>query len=114
MKMKLSDLAGKVITIKSDHKEAKRCYENNLKTKRGVSMVITRPPYTKEVFQPEVNCIENAWTKVEIACKKKARESRPDPFGDPGEREQHPRPNGGGSECRGPTYPPEGEGTTPN
>jgi len=28
MKMKLPDLAGKVITIKSDQKEAKRCYEN--------------------------------------------------------------------------------------
>ena len=36
MTMKLPDLAGKVITIKSDQKEAKRCYENNLKTKRGI------------------------------------------------------------------------------
>ena len=35
MKMKLPDLAGKVITIKSFQKEAKRCYENSLKTKRG-------------------------------------------------------------------------------
>jgi len=35
MKMKLPDLAGKVIAIKSDQKEAKRCYENNLKTKSG-------------------------------------------------------------------------------
>jgi len=43
MKMKLPDLAGKVITIKSDQKEAKRCYENNLKTKKGVFMVTTRP-----------------------------------------------------------------------
>ncbi|XP_068475136.1 uncharacterized protein [Phaseolus vulgaris] len=33
MKMKLPDLTGKVITIKSDQKEAKRCYENNLKTR---------------------------------------------------------------------------------
>jgi len=33
MKIKLPDLAGKVITIKSDQKEAKRCYENNLKTR---------------------------------------------------------------------------------
>jgi len=60
MKMKLPDLAGKVITIKSDWKEAKRCYENNLKTKRGVFMVTTRPPYIKEVPQPEVSCIETA------------------------------------------------------
>jgi len=37
--MKLPDLTGKVITIKYDQKEAKRCYENSLKTMRGVSMV---------------------------------------------------------------------------
>jgi len=41
MKMKLPDLAGKVITIKSDQKETKRYYENSLKTKRGVFMVTT-------------------------------------------------------------------------
>ena len=44
MKMKFPDLGGKVITIKSDQKEAKRCYENNLKTKRGVFMVTTVEP----------------------------------------------------------------------
>ncbi|XP_068504607.1 uncharacterized protein [Phaseolus vulgaris] len=44
MKMKLPGLGGKLITIKSDQKEAKRCYENNLKTKRGVFMVTTRAP----------------------------------------------------------------------
>ncbi|XP_068486570.1 uncharacterized protein [Phaseolus vulgaris] len=33
MKMKLPDLTGKVITIKSDQKEAKRCYENSLKAR---------------------------------------------------------------------------------
>ena len=33
MKMKLPSLEGTVITIKSDQKEAKKCYENNLKTK---------------------------------------------------------------------------------
>jgi len=49
MKMKLPDLVGKVITIKSDQKEAKRCYENNLKTKKGAFMVTTRPPYTEKV-----------------------------------------------------------------
>jgi len=87
MNMKLPDLAGKVITIKSDQKEAKKCYENNLKTKRGVFMVTTRPPYTEEVAQPEVNCTETAWIKAEIARRKIAQESRHDPFGDPGERE---------------------------
>ena len=50
MKMKLPDLGGKVITIKSDQKEAKRCYENSLKTKKiGVFMVTTRAPEKKEV-----------------------------------------------------------------
>jgi len=44
MKMKLPSLERTVITIKFDQKEAKRCYENNLKTKRGVFAVTTRPP----------------------------------------------------------------------
>ena len=44
MKMKLPSLGGVVITIKSDQKEAKRCYKNSLKTKRGVFSVTTRPP----------------------------------------------------------------------
>jgi len=44
MKMKLPDLSGKVIVIKSDQEEARKCYENNLKTKRGVFMVYERPP----------------------------------------------------------------------
>ena len=44
MKMKLPDLSGKVIVIKSDQEEARKCYENSLKTKRGVVMVIERPP----------------------------------------------------------------------
>jgi len=34
--MKLPSLEGTVITIKSDQKEAKKCYENSFKTKRGV------------------------------------------------------------------------------
>jgi len=43
MKMKLPDLGGKVIVIKSDQEEARKCYENSLKTRRGVVMVIERP-----------------------------------------------------------------------
>ena len=39
MKMKLPDLSGKVIVIKSDQEEVRKCYENSLKTKRGVVMV---------------------------------------------------------------------------
>ena len=44
MKMKLPSLEGVVITLKSDQKEGKRCYENKLKTKRGVCAVTTQPP----------------------------------------------------------------------
>jgi len=40
MKMKLPDLSGEVIVIRSDQEEARKCYENSLKTKRGVVMVI--------------------------------------------------------------------------
>jgi len=41
MKMKLPSLEGTVITIKSNKKKAKKCYENSLKTKRGVFAVTT-------------------------------------------------------------------------
>ena len=44
MKMKLPDLSDKVIVIKSYQEEARKCYENSLKTKRGVFMVFERPP----------------------------------------------------------------------
>ena len=78
--MKLPDLIGKVITIKSDQKEAQRCHENNLKTRRGISMVTSGPPYTEKVPLPEVS-----------------RGTKSDLFGNPGKRkigEQHPHPNG--------------------
>ena len=44
MKMKLPDLSGQVIVIRSDQEEARKCYENSLKMKRGVFMVYERPP----------------------------------------------------------------------
>jgi len=44
MKLKLPDLSGKVITVKSDQKEANKCYENSLKTRRGIFMVVEHPP----------------------------------------------------------------------
>ena len=87
MKMKLSDLAGKVITIKSDQKKAKRCYENNLKMKRGVFMVTTRLLHSEDVAQPEINHIEITQAEAEIACARIAREGRVEPVGDAGERE---------------------------
>ena len=54
MKMKLLDLGGTVITIKSDQKKAKRCYENSLKTKRGVFTVTTRSPSEEGVACAEI------------------------------------------------------------
>ena len=44
MKMNLPDLSGQVILIRSDQEEARKCYENSLKTKRGVFMVFEHPP----------------------------------------------------------------------
>jgi len=70
VKMKLPSLEGIVITIKSDQKEAKKCYENNLKTKRGVFVVTTQPPREEEVARAEM-----------------ARERRPEPAKDVLERE---------------------------
>jgi len=54
MKMKLPDLTGKVIVIKSDQEEARKCYENSLKTKRGVFMVLEQTPlsYTPMELEP--------------------------------------------------------------
>jgi len=70
IKMKLPDLGGMVITIKSDQKEAKRCYENNLKTKRGVFTATTRSPSEEGVARAEIT-----------------RERRPEPARDVLERE---------------------------
>ena len=44
MKLKLPSMEGVVITIKSDQKEARRCYENNLKQRRNVCHVTSPPP----------------------------------------------------------------------
>jgi len=82
MKIKLPDLTGKVITIKSDQKEAKRCYENNLKTRRGVSMVANGPPYTERVPLPKVSRPKPSGTVAEIT-----RRTKSDLFGNSGERE---------------------------
>jgi len=62
MKMKLHSLEGIVITIKSDQKEAKKCYENSLKMKRGVFVVTTQPPKEEGVTRAKI-----------------ARERRPEP-----------------------------------
>jgi len=43
-KVKLPSMEGVVITIRSDQKETKKCYENSLKNKRSVSYITTTPP----------------------------------------------------------------------
>jgi len=71
MKMKLPDLSGKVIVIKSDQEEARKCYENSLKTKRGVVMVLERPHISdtpKEVDPlEEATPAESTPTKASLA-----------------------------------------------
>ena len=53
MKMKLPDLSDKVIVIKFDQEEARKCYENSLKTKRGVFMVLERSPVSDTPMEVE-------------------------------------------------------------
>jgi len=54
MKMKLPSLESTVITVKSDQTEAKKCYKNSLKTKRGVFAVTTQPPREEGVSRAEI------------------------------------------------------------
>ena len=82
MKMKLPNLTGKVITIKLDQKEARRCYENSLKTRRGVSMVASGPPYIERAPFHEVSRPKTDGHVAEIARKTKS-----DPFGNSEDRE---------------------------
>jgi len=56
MNIKLPSLEGVVITIKSEQKEAKKCYENNLKMKRGLFSVTTRP-----LREDGVTCVCCRW-----------------------------------------------------
>jgi len=44
MKVKLPSVEGVVIAIRSDQKEARKCYENSLRNKRSVCHVTTTPP----------------------------------------------------------------------
>ena len=54
MKLKIPSMEGVVITIKSDQKEARRCYENSLKQQRGVCHVTTTPPQVSDEGRAEV------------------------------------------------------------
>jgi len=70
MKMKLPSLEGTIITIMPDQKAAKKCYENSLKTKRGVCTVISQSRRGEGVARAEM-----------------ARERRPEPAEEVLERE---------------------------
>jgi len=51
MKVKLPSMEGLIITIRSNPKEAKKCYENSLKNKRSVCHVTTTRPLGAEPAQ---------------------------------------------------------------
>jgi len=51
MKVKLPSMEGLIITICSDQKQAKKCYENSLKNKRSMCHVTTTPPLGAEPAQ---------------------------------------------------------------
>jgi len=66
MKVKLPSMEGLIITICSDQKEAKKCYENSLKNKRFVCHVTTMPPPGVE---PERKNRRVADTALEVAAE---------------------------------------------
>jgi len=93
MKLKLPDLSGKVIVIKSNQKEAKKCYENSLKTRRGIFMVVERPPMEEapvEVVPMEeapAEVIPMEENRIGVSRAENARERRPEPVDNVVERQ---------------------------
>jgi len=66
MKVKLPSMEGVVITIRSDQKQAKKCYENSLKNKRLVCHVTTMPPPGVGPEQENQQVVDTA---LEVAAK---------------------------------------------
>ena len=66
MKVKLQSMEGMIITICSDQKEAKKCYENSLKNKRYVCHVTTTPPPGVEPEQENRRVVDTA---LEVAVE---------------------------------------------
>jgi len=95
MKMKLPSLEGAMITMKSDQKEAKRYYENSLKTKRGVCAVTTQPPREEGVTRVEI-----AWER-RLEPAEEVLENRQEVQAWQVLRPRSTRPN-----CRGPSMTP--------
>ena len=66
MKVKLPSMKGLIITICSDQKEAKKCYENSLKNKRSVCHVTTTPPPGTEPARETLRVLDTA---LEVAAE---------------------------------------------
>jgi len=66
MKVKLPSMEGLIITICSDQKEAKKCYENILKNKRYVCHVTTTPPPGTEHARETLRVLDTA---LEVAAE---------------------------------------------
>ena len=54
MKLKLTSLEGRLILIKSDQKVAWKCYENNMKRRRGVCSITIQARGPEKIMQTEV------------------------------------------------------------
>ncbi|XP_068487084.1 uncharacterized protein [Phaseolus vulgaris] len=66
MKVKLPSMESLIITICSDQKEAKKCYENSLKNKRFVCHVTTTPPPGTEPARETLRVLDTA---LELAAE---------------------------------------------
>jgi len=66
MKLKLPSMEGVVITIKSDQKEARRCYENSLKQQRSVCHVTSTPPPGMDERRSEVEMVRGTQGDLEM------------------------------------------------
>jgi len=81
-------MEGVVITIKSDQKEAKKCYENSLKNKRSVSYITTTPP---PVVKPRLTEWRVVDTAMEVAAGGDVTMTEAAIEGESGEREEEAR-----------------------
>jgi len=66
MKVKLPSMEGLIITICSDQKEAKKCFENSLKNKRSVCHITTTPPSGAEPARETRRVLDTA---LEVAAE---------------------------------------------
>ena len=103
-----------MITIKSDQKEAKRCYENSLKNKRSVSYVTTTPPpsvkprstATEEAAGRDVEMVDVELGERNAGLEEEEARNRPEEAREQGiaraviARESRPKPVEHGSKGR--------------